>query len=153
MRIPVTDVLAAHPPKICTQGSITLPPDAGAKFRQLFAHESDEWHRAYATLRNSNEGMNGFIKDGAKEAVDDPERRRIGGVADQSVLVAFQLFSANIRKINEFLTLKAVGGKSVRKLRSRRMTRSLTTWAPESTTAATATVVDTSADPDPPLSA
>jgi hypothetical protein len=26
IRIPVTDVLAAHPPKICTQGSITLPP-------------------------------------------------------------------------------------------------------------------------------
>ena len=59
-RIPVTDVLAALPPKICTQGSITLPPDAGAKFRQRFAHESDEWRRTYATLRNSNEGMNGY---------------------------------------------------------------------------------------------
>ena len=130
-----------------------MPPDAGAKFRQLFAHESDEWHRAYATLRNSNEGMNGFIKDGAREAVDDPERRRIRGVAAQSVLVSFQLFSANIRKINEFLTLKAIGGKSARKLRSRRMTRSLTTWAPAPPTVATASADDTSADPDPPLSA
>lgn len=55
------------------QGSIALLPDAGAKFRQNFAHETDEWHRADATLRNSNEGMNGFIKDGAREAVDDPE--------------------------------------------------------------------------------
>lgn len=71
-RIPVTDVLAAHAPKICTQGSITLPPDAGAKYRQAFAHESEEWHRAFVTLRNSNEGMNGFIKDGAREAIDDP---------------------------------------------------------------------------------
>jgi len=70
-RIPVTDVLAAHAPKICTQGSITLPPDAGAEFRQLFTHESDERHGAYATLRNSNEGMNGFIEDGAREPVDD----------------------------------------------------------------------------------
>ena len=43
----------------------------------------------YATLRNSNEGMNGFIKDGAREAIDDPERRRIRGVAAQSVLVVF----------------------------------------------------------------
>ena len=34
-RISVTDILAAHPPKICTQGSITLPPDAGAKFARL----------------------------------------------------------------------------------------------------------------------
>ncbi len=86
IRIPVTDVLAAHPPKICTQGSVTLPPEAGAKFRQHFAHETDEWHSAYATLRNSNEGMSGFIKDGAREAIDDPERRRIRGVAAQSVL-------------------------------------------------------------------
>ena len=62
-----------------------------------------EWHATYSTLRNSNEGMNGFIKDGAREAVDDPERRRIRGVAAQSVLVAFQLFAANMRKIDEFL--------------------------------------------------
>jgi hypothetical protein len=152
-RIPVTDVLAAHAPKICTQGSITLPPDAGAKFRQIFGHETDEWHGAYATLRNSIEGMNGFIKDGAREAVDDPERRRIRGVAAQSVLVAFQLFSANIRKINEFLTRKASGEKKFRKLRARRKTRSLTTWAPASTTVVTATVDEASADPDPPLTA
>ena len=152
-RIPVTDLLAAHPPKICTQGSITLPPDAGAKFRQMFGHETDEWHRAYATLRNSNEGMNGFIKDDAREAVDDPERRRIRGVAAQSILVAFQLFSANIRKINEFLTRKASGEKKFRKLRTRRRTRSLTTWTPAPPTVVTGTVDDASADPDPPLTA
>ncbi len=150
-RIPVTGVLAAHPPKICTQGSITLPADTGAKYRQAFAHETDEWHGAYATLRNSNEGMNGFIKDGAREAVDDPERRRIRGVAAQSVLVAFQLSSANIRKIYEFLTRKTSGEKKSRKLPARWKTRSLTTWAPESATAVTTTVGGTSAGPDPPL--
>ena len=152
-RIPVTDILAALPPKICTQGSITLPPDAGAKFRQLLAHESDEWHRAYATLRNSNEGMNGFVKDGAKEAVDDPERRRIRGVAAQSFLVSFQFFAANIRKINELMARRASGKEKLRKLRARRRTRSLTTWSPAPPTVATATVDDASADPDPPLSA
>jgi hypothetical protein len=41
-RIPVTDVLATHPPKICSQGPITIPPDVGAKYRQAFAHETDE---------------------------------------------------------------------------------------------------------------
>jgi len=102
-RIPVTDVLNLNRPKICTQQSVTLPAEEGAKFAQEIAHESPEWHSMYATQRNSNEGMNGFIKDGAHEAVDDPERRRIRGVAAQSVLVAFQLFAANIRKIDEFL--------------------------------------------------
>jgi hypothetical protein len=127
-------------------------PEAGAKFRQFFAHESDEWHRAYATLRNSNEGMNGFIKDGGREAVDDPERRRIRGIAAQSVLLAFQLCAANIRKVNEFLTKKASGEKKVRKLWTRRKTRSLTRWAPASTVV-TPEVDAAGTDPDPPLSA
>jgi hypothetical protein len=51
--------------------------------------------------------MHGYFKDGAREAVDDPERRRIRGVAAQSVLVAFQLFAGNIRKIDKFLTKSA----------------------------------------------
>ncbi len=65
-RIPVTDVLAAHPPKVCTQQSITLPPEEGAKYAQELPHQTPEWHARYAKLRNSNEGMNGFIKDGAR---------------------------------------------------------------------------------------
>ncbi len=150
-RIPVTDVLRLHPPKVCTQQSVTLPPEAGAKYAQELPHESPEWHAMYATLRNSNEGMNGFIKDGAREAVDDPERRRIRGVAAQSVLVAFQLFAANMRKIDEFLAKKEAEGKKVRKLPSRRRTRSLATWAPA--TPATVATGDATGDPDPPLTA
>ena len=60
---------------------------------------------------------------GAREAIDDPERRRMRGVAAQSMLVAFQLFAANIRTMNELLTRKAAGEKKLRKLPSRRMTR------------------------------
>ena len=60
-RIPVTDLLAAHSPKISTQGSITLPPDMD-KNRQAFAHETDERHPFCGKLRNSNGGMNGVIK-------------------------------------------------------------------------------------------
>jgi hypothetical protein len=151
VRIPVTDVLRIHRSRVCTQESVTLPPEAGAKYAQALPHESPEWHATYATLRNSVEGMNGFVKDGAREAIDDPERRRIRGVAPQSVLVAFQLFAANIWKIDEFLTKKAAEAKEVRKLPPRRRTKSITTWAP--VTAATAGADDATGDPDPPLTA
>jgi hypothetical protein len=152
-RIPVTDVLAQNPPKICTQESITLPPVEGAKFLQELAHETPEWHAHFKTLRSSNEGMNGFIKDGAREAVDDPERRRIRGVAAQSVLVAFQLFAANMRKIDEFLARRATGNTKVRKLPSRRRTTPLQQWLPAPTTVIVPDPVDAGGDPDPPSSA
>jgi hypothetical protein len=107
----------------------------------------------YATLRNSNEGMNGFIKDGAREAIDDPERRRIRGVAAQSVLVVFQLMAANLRKIAEFLAKKEIEAKKVRKLPSRRLTMPLDSWDPQTTPGVAASANDTSGDPDPPLTA
>ena len=111
-------------------------------------------HGVYATLRNSVEGMNGLIKDGAHEAVDDPERRRIRGLAAQSVLLSFQLFAANLRKIEEFLKAraKAIKGK-VRKLPPCRRTKSLASWAPTTSTAVGATTGDATDDPDPPLTA
>ena len=152
-RIPVTDILAADPPKICTQESITLPPVEGAKFLQELAHETPEWRAHYALLRSSNEGMNGFVKDGAREAVDDAERRRIRGVAAQSVLVAFQLLAANIRKIERFLTNRAIEAKKVRRLPSRRRTKSLQKWGPAPTTVVVPDPVDATGDPDPPSSA
>jgi hypothetical protein len=148
-RIPVTDVLALHQPKVCTQQSVTLSPEAGSKFAQELAHQSPEWHGMYATLRNSNEAMNGFVKDGAREAVGDPERRRIRGVAAQSVLVAFQLFAANVRKIDKFLSKRAAESKKVRKLPSRRRTKSLATWGPQQARRDGRNGV--SNDPDPPL--
>ena len=147
-RIMVTDVLSAHQPRVCTQQSITQPPEEGAKYVQELPHESPEWHAMYATLRKPVEGMNGFIKDGAREAVHDPERRRIRGVAAQSVLFAFQLFAANRRKIDEFLAHREAEGKKVSKLPSRRRTRSLPTWVPQ--TAATVVAADATDDPDPP---
>jgi hypothetical protein len=148
-RIPVTDLLALHQPKVCTQQSITLPPEAGAKYAQELPHASREWQAMYATPRNSNEGMNGFVKDGAREAVGDPGRRRIRGVAAQSVLVAFQLFAANVRKIDQFLSKRAAEAQKVRKLPSRRRTKSLATWDPQQARADARNGV--SSDPDPPL--
>ena len=73
----------------------------------------------YSTLSNSVEGMNGYIKDGAHEAVDDPERRRIRGSAPQSILLAFLLFAANLRKIDEFLKARASETKGKKSANSR----------------------------------
>ncbi|HWT81160.1 MAG TPA: hypothetical protein VN648_20405 [Candidatus Methylomirabilis sp.] len=98
--------------------------------------------------------MNGFIKDGAHQAVDDPERRRIRGRAAQSVLLAFQLFGASFRKIADFrkalIELASKLGKKIRSLPPRRRTKSLTTWLPETSRF---TVAETADDPDPPLTA
>ncbi len=125
----------------------------GAKLLQELAHETPEWQAHYATLRSSNEGMNGYVKDGAREAIDDAERRRIRGVAAQSVLVAFQLLAANIRKIERFLTTRAIEAKKVRRLPSRRRTKSLQQWGPAPPTVVVPDPVDASGDPDPPSSA
>ena len=80
VRIPVKRDVAAHRPKICTQQSITLPPEIGAKYAQELLYRSDRWRAVYSTLRNCIEGYNGYVKDGNHEALDDPERRRIRSV-------------------------------------------------------------------------
>jgi hypothetical protein len=98
----------------------SFTPEFKAEFAQILPHKTPEWQKVYATLRNSVEGMNGFIKDGAREAIDDPERRRIRGAAHQSVFVAFLLFAANLRKIDEFLKKQEAEANKVRKLPSRR---------------------------------
>ncbi len=84
LSIPVRREVADRPPLICTQQSLTVPTEQGAKFLQALQYQSPEWHAVYSTLRNCVEGANGNVKDGAHEALDDPERRRIQGVAAQS---------------------------------------------------------------------
>ena len=99
----------------------------------------------YATLRNSIEGFNGYVKDGAKEALDDPERRRVRGVAAQSVFVALLLAAANLRKIAAFLQeTAAIEAGTLRRLPRRRATKAISNWLPEQHK------VDSGSDPDPP---
>jgi hypothetical protein len=132
VRIPVTAAVSAHPPNICSQQSVTVPPEAGAKFAQPLLYGSDEWRAAYATLRSTNEGMNGFLKDGAREALGDPQRRRIRGVAAQSIFVALLLCAANLRKIDSFLFQAAAEAAGMGRRRPRRRrTRALDEWFPE----------------------
>jgi len=88
-----------EPPKVCRQAAITIPPDAGARYRQDLPYATPAWHARYATLRNTIEGLNGYVKDPAHQALGQPARRRVRGIAAQSLFCALLLMAANIRKI------------------------------------------------------
>ena len=111
-----------EPPKACRQTTITIPPDAGARYRQDLPYGSPAWHARYATLRNTIEGLNGYAKDTAHEALAQPGRRRVRGIAAQSLFTALLLTAANIRKIRAWRALTADGttGSTTRKARRRR---------------------------------
>lgn len=94
MRLQLKSDLKVNPPPSCSQQSVTIPPEAGAKFGQELLHGSAEWHTAYSRLRSINEGFNGYVKDPALEALDDPARHRLHGVAQQTVLTALLLAAA-----------------------------------------------------------
>ena len=67
----------AEPPRLCRQTAITIAPDIGARFRQDLPYASPAWHARYATLRNTIEGLNGYAKDPAHQALAQPGRRRV----------------------------------------------------------------------------
>jgi hypothetical protein len=89
----------ADPPRLCRQAAITIAPDIGARYRQDLPYGTPAWHERYATLRNTIEGLNGYAKDPAHEALAQPARRRVRGIAAQSLFTALLLIAANIRKI------------------------------------------------------
>jgi hypothetical protein len=95
----------AEPPRICTQTAITIAPDIGARYRQDLPYGSPAWHKTYATLRNTIEGLNGYAKDPAHQALAQPARRRVRGIAAQSLFTALLLMAANIRKIRAWRAL------------------------------------------------
>jgi hypothetical protein len=94
-----------EPPKICTQTAITIAPDTGARYRQDLPYGTHAWHTTYATLRNTIEGLNGYAKDTAHHALAQPGRRRVRGIAAQSIFTALLLMAANIRKIRAWRAL------------------------------------------------
>ena len=96
-----------EPPKICRQTAITIAPDVGARYRQDLPYGSPAWHACYATLRNTIEGLNGLVKDPAHEALAAPARRRVRGIAAQSLFTALLLMAANIRNIRAWRALTA----------------------------------------------
>lgn len=144
-RIPVTVDDPTPLPPCCTQQSVTMPPEAGAKFAQPLLYGSEQHKAVYDMLRNTNEGMHGFFKDGAREAVGVAERRRLLGTAPQSVLVAFQVMAANVRKIATFLEAADRIEQGMIPRTRRRRTRALSEWR-------SATPASASGTPPPPSS-
>jgi hypothetical protein len=118
------------PPKVCTQSAVTIAPDVGARHRQDLAFGSEDWARTYATYGNTIEGWNSYVKDTAHEALAEPGRRRVRGIAAQSVFVAFLLMAANFRKIAAFRQLVADGAAAKAAERARRRRVSLADYRP-----------------------
>ena len=88
------------------------------------------WHARYATLRNTIEGLNGYVKDPAHQALAQPGRRRVRGIAAQSIFTALLLAAANIRKIRAWRALTAPDKARIAR-RARRRRASLPSYLPD----------------------
>jgi hypothetical protein len=119
-----------EPPKLCRQTAITISPRAGARYRQDLPYGTPAWHARYATLRNTIEGLNGYAKDPAHQALGQPGRRRVRGIAAQSIFTALLLIAANIRKIRAWRALTA-SDKARATRRARRRRASLSDYLPD----------------------
>ena len=119
-----------EPPRLCRQTAITIAPDIGARYRQDLPYGSPAWHKTYATLRNTIEGLNGYAKDPAHQALGQPARRRIRGIAACSLLTALLLMAASIRKIRAWRALTASATAATAQ-RARRRRASLRDYLPD----------------------
>ena len=119
-----------EPPRLCRQTAITIAPDTGARYRQDLPYGSPAWHARYATLRNTIEGLNGYAKDPAHQALAQPGRRRVRGIAAQSLFTALLLIAANIRKIRAWRALTATDQAGITR-RARRRRTSLRDYLPD----------------------
>ena len=117
-------------PRLCRQTAITITPGTGARYRQDLPYGSPAWHKTYATLRNTIEGLNSYAKDPAHQALAAPGRRRIRGITAQSIFTALLLTAANIRKIRAWRALTA-DGKAATAQRARRRHASLRDYLPD----------------------
>jgi hypothetical protein len=119
-----------EPPRLCRQTAITIAPDVGARYRQDLPYGTPAWHARYATLRNTIEGLNGYAKDTAHQALAQPGRRRVRGIAAQSIFTALLLMAANIRKIRAWRALTPSDQAGITR-RARRRRASLRDYLPD----------------------
>jgi len=121
----------ADPPRICRQSAITIAPDAGARHRQDLPFASPAWQDRYATMRNTIEGLNGYVKDPAHEALAQPARRRVRGIAACALFSALLLMAANLRKIRAYRAMTAESRASNTTRRKRRRRVRLSDYQPD----------------------
>ena len=81
-------------------------------------------------MRNTIEGLNGYAKDPARQALAQPGRRRVRGIAAHSTFTALLLMAANIRKIRAWRAL-TTGSKARITRRPRRRRTSLRDYLPD----------------------
>jgi hypothetical protein len=81
-------------------------------------------------LRNTIEGLNGYAKDTAHQALAQPARRRVRGIAAQSIFTALLLIAANIRKVRAWRALTARDKTRITQ-RARRRRSSLRDYLPD----------------------
>ncbi len=120
----------AEPPRLCRQTAVTIAPDVGARYRQDLPYGTPAWHARYATLRNTIEGLNGYAKDTAHQALAQPARRRVRGIAACSLFTALLLIAANIRKIRAWRTLTTSANAATAQ-QARRRRASLRDYLPD----------------------
>lgn len=92
-----------HAPKVCTNESVTVTIEDGAKFRQSMPFASPEQISVYNRLRQGTEGVHGTAKDEAKIALANPGRRRVRGWAAMQVFAAFLLAETATQRILTFM--------------------------------------------------
>ncbi|MFJ6897101.1 hypothetical protein [Streptomyces hokutonensis] len=81
--------------KVCSQRTITIGPETGAKTWQALKYGGPEWQKIYFRLQNSVEGCNGYAKNALTKASQSAGSRRI---TEQSILLALHVAHANRRK-------------------------------------------------------
>jgi hypothetical protein len=118
------------PPAICTQDSITIEPEAGAKHFQDLPYRSPQWQARYQPLRANIEGTNGHAKDGAFENIQSAQGRRILGQASHGIALAIQIAHDNTRKIDNRLDTLPLAETGPRRRTRRRTTKPLGDWTP-----------------------
>ena len=93
---------------VCSQDKITVNYTEGGdesfnRYRQALRFGTGQQRTTYVRLRQAQEGMHGFAKKHAAQALDNPDARLVRGKAAQSLFAALLLAAASIEKIRDFL--------------------------------------------------
>jgi len=89
-------------PICANKSSVSFPIEAGIKNFQTPHYGSPEWADLYHADRGTIEGKNAFLKDGSKESLGDPTRRRLRGYTGQYFLIGLMYAASNLRALESF---------------------------------------------------
>ncbi|WP_210503353.1 hypothetical protein [Nocardioides xinjiangensis] len=132
-----------HPP-VCKQDTITIRPgdkETFDRYWQDLMYGGVQHHTTYVRLRQAQEGVHGFAKAHAAQALDNPQARLVRGKAAQSLFAAFLLAAASVAKIRTFLHTAETDAAGERWVERAPLTSALRTPPGDK---------DPDAEPDPP---